>query len=57
MTNGFFKGMVLGAVTGVAADLALRTATGKRTWAGQTMQKVTDAVDSAALSVTQRMEK
>lgn len=55
--NGFVKGMVLGAVAGAAADMALRTATGKKTKAGQTMQKVTDAVDSAATSVKHTMGK
>ena len=51
MNNGFFKGMLLGAAAGVAADMALRTKEGKRTAAGKAMQSVTDAVDSAATSV------
>lgn len=55
--KGFVKGMVLGAVAGVAADMALRTTQGKKTPAGKTMQKVTDAVDSAASSVKQSMGK
>ena len=36
--NGFVKGMVLGVVAGAAADMALRTAQGKRTAAGKAMQ-------------------
>ena len=38
-----------------AADLALHTASGKRTSAGRAMQTVTDAVDSAAASVKHTM--
>ena len=53
--NGFVKGMVLGVVAGAAADMALRTAHGKRTAAGKAMQAVTDAVDSAATSVKHTM--
>ena len=51
MKNGFVAGMLLGA----AADLALHTASGKRTSAGRAMQTVTDAVDSAAASVKHTM--
>jgi len=53
--KGFVKGMLLGAVAGAAADMALHTATGKRTKAGKTMQAVTNAVDSAATSVKHTM--
>ena len=53
--KNFVKGMALGAVAGVAADMALRTGKGKRTAAGKTMQAVTDAVDSAASSVKHTM--
>ena len=53
--KGFVTGMLLGVVTGAAADMALHTTTGKRTKAGKTMQAVTDAVDSAASSVKQTM--
>lgn len=53
----FIKGMVLGVVAGVAADLALHTAQGKRTKAGRTMQTVTDAVDSAAADLRRTMER
>ena len=49
------EGMALGAVAGVAADMALRTGRGKRTTAGKTMQAVTDAVDSAAAAVKHTM--
>ena len=50
----FVTGMVIGVVTGAAVDLALRTSPGKRA-AGKTMQAVTDAVDSAAVSVKHTM--
>ena len=53
--NGFVKGIVLGVVAGAAADMALRTAQGRRTAAGKAMQAVTDAVDSAAASVKHTM--
>lgn len=53
--NGFLKGMLLGAAAGVAADMALRTTQGKRTSAGKAMQTVTDAVDSAAISVKETL--
>ena len=49
--KGFVKGMLLGAVVGAAADMAMHTASGKRTKAGKTVQAVTNAVDSAATSV------
>ena len=55
MKNGFGAGMLLGAAAGAAADLALHTASGKRTSAGRAMQTVTDAVDSAAASVKHTM--
>ena len=42
-------------VAGAAADMALRTAQGRRTAAGKAMQAVTDAVDSAAASVKHTM--
>jgi len=53
--TGFLKGMLLGAAAGAAADLALHTASGRRTSAGRAMQTVTDAVDSAAASVKHTM--
>ena len=55
MKNGFVAGMLQGAAAGAAADLALHTASGKRTSAGRAMQTVTDAVDSAAASVKHTM--
>ena len=55
MKNGVVAGMLLGAAAGAAADLALHTASGKRTSAGRAMQTVTDAVDSAAASVKHTM--
>ena len=55
MKNGFVAGMLLGTAAGAAADLALHTASGKRTSAGRAMQTVTDAVDSAAASVKHTM--
>lgn len=55
MKNGFVAGVLLGAAAGAAADLALHTASGKRTSAGRAMQTVTDAVDSAAASVKHTM--
>ena len=53
--NGFMKGILLGAAAGVAADVALHTAKGKRTTAGKAMQSVTDAVESAAVSMKQNL--
>ena len=49
--NGFVKGMALGMAAGAAVEMALRTAKGKRTKAGKTMQAVTDVVEDAATSV------
>ena len=49
------KKLALGVVAGAAADMALRTAQGRRTAAGKAMQAVTDAVDSAAASVKHTM--
>ena len=51
MQYGFVKGMFLGAAAGAVADMVLHTNQGKRTAAGEAMQTVTDAVDSAATSV------
>lgn len=55
--NGFVKGMLLGAVAGAAAEMALQTKSGRQTAAGKAMQTVTDAVDSAATSVKHSMER
>ena len=54
--KGFLKGMLLGAVAGAAADLALHTNTVK-TAAGKAMQTATDAVDAAAASVKETMNR
>ena len=45
--KGFLKGMLLGAVAGAAADMAMHTTTVKKTAAGKAMQTATDAVDAA----------
>ena len=55
--KGFLKGMLLGAVAGAAADLALHTNTVKKTAAGKAMQTATDAVDAAAASVKETMNR
>ena len=55
--KGFMKGMALGVVAGAVAEMALRTTQGKRTKAGKTMQAVTDAVDSTAVSVKHTLGK
>ncbi len=53
--KGFLKGMLLGAAAG--ADLALHTNTVKKTAAGKAMQTATDAVDAAAASVKETMNR
>lgn len=55
--KGFLKGMLLGAAAGAAADLALHTNTVKKTAAGKAMQTATDAVDAAAASVKETMNR
>lgn len=55
--KGFMKGMALGAVAGMAAEMALQTAVGKRTKMGKAAQTVTDAMDSAATAVKHTMGK
>ena len=49
--KGFIRGMMLGAVAGAAADMAMRSAVDKNTAAGRTARAVTDAVDTAATAV------
>ena len=49
--------MLLGAAAGAAADLALHTNTVKKTAAGKAMQTATDAVDAAAASVKETMNR
>lgn len=53
--KGFWKGMALGVAAGAAADMALHTASVRKTRAGKTMQAMTDAVDSAAETMRQSM--
>jgi len=53
--KGFVKGMLLGAVAGAAADMAMHSTAGKRTKAGKAMQSVSNAVDSAAAAVKHTM--
>jgi gas vesicle protein len=53
----FVTGMVLGAVAGMATDMALHTKSVQQTKMGKTMQTVTDAVDSAAKSVQHTMDR
>ena len=56
MTMGsFVRGMVVGAVAGMAADMLLRPNARPKTEAGKALQNVTDAVDSAADSVMRKM--
>ena len=55
--KGFLKGMLLGAVAGAAADMARHTTTVKKTAAGRAMQPATDAVDAAAASVKETLDR
>ena len=56
MTMGsFVRGMVVGAVAGMAADMILRPKAKPKTEAGKALQNVTDAVDSAADNVMRKM--
>lgn len=55
--KGFLKGMLLGAAAGAAADMALHTNTVKKTAAGKAMQTATSAVDAAAASVKETMNR
>ena len=55
--SGILKGMLLGAAAGAAADMALHTNTVKKTAAGKAMQTATDAVDAAAASVKETMNR
>lgn len=55
--KGFLKGMLLGAVAGAAADLALHTSAAKRTSAGRAMRTATDVVDAAAGAVKETLHQ
>ena len=55
--KGFVKGMLLGAVAGAAADLAMHTSMAKKTPAGKAMQTATDVVDAAAAPVKETMHR
>ena len=56
MTMGsFLRGMAVGAVAGIAADMLLRPNARPKTEAGNALQSVTDAVDSAASDVMRKM--
>ena len=50
-------GMLLGAVAGAAADMAMHTTTVKKPAAGRAMQTATDAVDAAAASVKETLDR
>jgi len=54
--KGFIKGMLLGAIAGAAADMALHTSTVKKTPAGKAMQTATDAVDAATGAVMNTLQ-
>ena len=56
MTMGsFLRGMAVGAVAGIVADMLLRPNARPKTEAGKALQSVTDAVDSAASDVMRKM--
>lgn len=55
--KGFLKGMLLGAVAGAAADMAMHTNAVKKTAAGKAMQTATDVVDAAAASVKETLDR
>ena len=49
--KGFLKGMLLGAVAGAAADMAMHTTTVKKTAAGRAMQPPTAGVAAGGAPV------
>ena len=55
MKNGFFSGMMVGAVTGLAADMLLRSKAKPKSTAGKAMQSFTDVVDDTAQTVKRQM--
>jgi len=56
MKNGFFSGVVIGAVTGMAADMLLRPKAHPKSTAGKAMQSITDMVDDTAATVKRQMK-
>lgn len=57
MTMGsFMRGIMVGAVAGMAADMVLRPKAKPKTEAGKALQSVTDVVDSAANDVMRKMK-
>lgn len=56
MTMGsFVRGMVVGAVAGMAADMILRPKAKPKTEAGKALQSVSEVVDNAANDVMRKM--
>ena len=55
-TSSFVSGIVIGAVTGMAADMLLRPKAYPQTNAGKAMQTVSNAVDGAAKGVKNSMK-
>jgi len=55
-TSSFFSGIIIGAVTGMAADMLLRSTNPPKSGAGKAMQTVTNAVDGAAREVKNAMK-
>ena len=56
MTMGsFVRGMVVGAVAGMAADMILRPKAKPKTEAGKALQSVSEVVDNAANDVVRKM--
>ena len=55
MKNGFLSGMMVGAVTGLAADMLLRPKAKPKSTAGKAMQSITDVVDDTAQTVKRQM--
>lgn len=57
MTVGsFMRGMVVGAMAGMAVDMVLRPKAKPKTEAGKALQSVTDVVDSTANEVMRKMK-